>query len=84
MFKDIRIRNANRSTPIPRGCRAFVFYDVYDDQVKVIISDSVERALIRFKFFCYDQGIDYTKGWRLTPFEDDFEVVLSDNLLPRK
>lgn len=84
MYHDIRIRNANRSTPIPCGCRAFVFYNVYNDCVKVIISDSIERALSRFKSFCYEQGIDYTKGWRLTPFEDNFEVVLADNLLPKK
>lgn len=83
MYKDIRIRNANRSTPIPLRCRAFVYYDVYHSHVKVIISDSPERADRYFSQWVESQGIDLS-GWRSFPFVDDFDVVLADNLLPKK
>lgn len=83
MYKDIRIRNANRSTPVPRGCRAFVYYDVFNSEVKVIISDCPERADRYFREWVVDQGIDLN-CWRSFPFVDDFDVVLADNLLPKK
>lgn len=83
MYQDIRIRNANRSTPVPRGCRAFVYYDVYHSEVKVIISDISARADIYFHEWAERQGIDLS-GWRSFPFVDDFDIVLGDNLLPKK
>lgn len=79
--KDIRIRTSLRSTPIPSCARAYVFYDVYNSQVKVVISDSLQRAFDYFNCFCQEQGID-KRGWRLQPFEDDFDVVLANDLLP--
>lgn len=82
MYKDIRIRNANRSTPIPRGCRAYCYYDVYNSCLKVIISDSPERADRYFRQWVQEQGIDL-KGWASFPFNEDFDVVLADNVLPR-
>lgn len=82
MYQDIRIRNANRSTPIPRGCRAYCYYDVYNSCLKVIISDSMERADRYFRAWAQSQGIDLS-GWRSMPFNEDFDVVLADNKLPR-
>lgn len=82
MYIDLRIRNANRSTPVPRGCRAYCYYDVYNSCLKVIISDSAERADRYFRAWALDQGIDLN-GWRAMPFVEDFDVVLADNLLPR-
>lgn len=83
-MKDVRIRSSNRSTPVPRGCRAYCFYYCLGEVFKVIISDSLDRALQYFKLWAEEQGIDLTSGWRLTPFVDDFDVVLADDLLPRK
>lgn len=81
--KDIRIRNSARSTLIPLHARAYVFYDVYNSAVKVVVSDSLQRALDFFHCFCQEQGID-KRCWRLQPFSDDFAVVLANDLLPMK
>lgn len=81
MYCDLRIRNANRSTPVPRGCRAYCYYDVFNSCLKVIISDSAERADRYFRDWALDQGIDLS-GWRFMPFVEDFDIVLSGNVLP--
>lgn len=83
-MEDIRIRNSNRSTPIPRGCRAYCFYYCLGEVFKVIISDSLDRAVMYFKLWAEDQGIDLHSDWRLTPLVDDFDVVLAYDLLPIK
>lgn len=82
MYIDVRIRNSNRSTPVPRGCRAYCYYDVYHSVLKVIISDSPARADIYFREWVHSQGIDLS-GWRSSPFDEDFVVILEGNHLPR-
>lgn len=82
-MRDLRIRTSNRPTPVPFGSRAYVFLNVYDDVVKVIIAPNMEYAAQRFREFLLEQGID-TKGWRVVPYDDDFEVICQGDVLPRK
>lgn len=82
-MRDLRIRTSNRSTPVPFGSRAYVFLNVFDDVVKVIIAPNMEYANQRFRDFLFEQGID-TKGWRVIPYDDDFEVICQGDVLPRK
>lgn len=80
---DLRIRHSIRSTPVPFGCRAYVFINLLDDVVKVILAPDQEYAVRRFNEFLIQQGID-RKGWTQFPFSDDFEVVCEGDVLPIK
>lgn len=81
-MRDLRIRTSNRSTPVPYGSRAYVFFNFFDDVVKVIIAPNMEYAQRRFLDFLDDQGLD-SRGWRDLPFDDDFEVICQGDVLPR-
>lgn len=82
-MRDLRIRQSVRSTPVPYGSRAYVFVNLLDDVVKVIIAPNQEYAVMRFNEFLIEQGID-RKGWKQFPFDDDFEVICEGDVLPRK
>lgn len=82
-MRDLRIRNSVRSTPVPYGSRAYVFINLLDDVVKVIIAPDREYAVRRFNEFRLEQGID-SKGWKQLPLDDDFEVVCQGDVLPRR
>ena len=82
MYKDLRIRNANRNTPIPPSYKAFVFrvetVDSYE--IKVVIAPSKIVAYQRIKDWEIEN--DITFFWRLIA-EDDFEVAYSNNVIPK-
>lgn len=82
-MRDLRIRTSIRPTPVPFGSRAYVFLNVFDDVAKVIIAPNMDYANKRFREFLLEQGID-TKGWRVIPYVDDFEVICPGDVLPRK
>lgn len=82
-MRDLRIRTSNRSTPVPFGSRAYVFLNVYDDVVKVIIAPCMQYAVDRFNAFLLQQGLD-RMGWRVVPYDDDFEVICQGDVLPRR
>lgn len=82
-MRDLRIRNSVRSTPVPFGSRAYVFINLLDNVVKVIIAPDREHAVRRFNEFRLDQGIDI-KGWMSLPLDDDFEVICPGDVLPRR
>lgn len=84
MVSDLRIRNSVRSTPVPYGCRAYTFINLFCHVSMTILSDSPEKALRYFKEYMYEQGVDLDDGWNLNPYVDDFHVVLSGDVLPRK
>lgn len=84
MAPDLRIRNSVRSTPVPHGCRAFTFINLFYHTSMTILSDSPEKALRYFKEYMTEQGVDLNDGWNLQPYVDDFHVVLSGDVLPRK
>lgn len=81
MYKDLRIRNANRSTPVPPKYKAYIFrYSCVDcDAYKVIVAPSFIVAQQRIKDFCIEQDID---AFFLFVAEDDFEVAYSNNVIP--
>lgn len=82
MYKDLRIRNSQRSTPIPPSYRAYIFstsavdYPVY----KVIVAPSFIVACQRIKDFNIDNDLDFF--WNFVQ-EDDFEVAYSNNVIPK-
>lgn len=82
MYKDLRIRNANRATPIPPKHRAYVFSTYACDivQYKVIIAPSFIIAYQRIKDFNTDNDLDLF--WNFVA-EDDFEVAYSNNVIPK-
>lgn len=82
MYNDLRIRNANRSTPIPPTYKAYVFRtSVFDTcEYKVIIAPSLVIAFQRIKDFCTENDID--AFWHFV-CEDDFEVAYSNNVIHR-
>lgn len=82
MYNDLRIRNANRPTPIPPSYKAFIFRCFCVDcfEYKVIVAPSLVIAHQRLKDFCADNDLDFF--WSFVQ-EDDFEVAFSNNVIPR-
>lgn len=82
MYKDLRIRTANKATPIPPTYKAYVFrVDTVDSYVlKVILAPSFIVATQRIKDWEIEN--DISLFWRFVQ-EDDFEVACSNNILPR-
>lgn len=74
MYRDLRIRNANKPTAVPREYRAFVFCaPALDTTVyKIILAPSFVIAYQRLKDFNIEQGLDLF--WSLVT-DDDFEVI---------
>ena len=82
MYKDLRIRNSNRPTPIPPTYKAYVFrvetVDSYE--LKVIVAPSFIVACQRIKDWEIEN--DISLFWRFIQ-EDDFEVAYSNNVIPK-
>lgn len=83
MYKDLRIRNANRSTPIPPVCKAYVFRANALDNIfyKVIVAPNYAIAYQRLKDWMFEN--DLSDFFWQNVCEDDFEVAYSNNLLPK-
>lgn len=81
MYKDLRIRNANRCTPIPPSYRAFIFrYNCIDRFVyKVIVAPNLVIANQRLRDFTAENDLDFF--WEFVS-DDDFEVAFSNNVVP--
>lgn len=82
MYRDLRIRNSNRNTPVPPTYKAYVFRVNMVDTVeyKVIVAPSRVVAYQRLKDFEYEQGI--ALFWQFV-CEDDFEVAFTNDIIPR-
>lgn len=82
MYKDLRVRNSNRFTPVPRDYHAFIFrYFTVDSVVyKVILAPNLIIANQRIKDFCAENDIDNFFSF---VSEDDFEVAFSNNVIPK-
>lgn len=82
MYQDLRIRTANRPTPVPRTYKAYVFRCFALDTVvfKVILAPSLLVAQTRIKDFSRENDLDVF--WTYVQ-DDDFEVVFPDNVIPR-
>ena len=82
MYRDLRIRNAYKPTPVPYGYKAYVFYAYALDTIvhKVILAPNFTIAYGRLKSFCDEQGCDLF--WNLLA-EDDFEVVHRFDVPPK-
>lgn len=82
MYKDLRIRNSNRCTPVPRSYKAYVFSTQCADTMsyKVVLAPSLVIAWQRIKEFQIENDLDLF--W-LFVAEDDFEVCYSNNLMPK-
>lgn len=83
MYRDLRIRNANRSTPIPPRYHAYVFrcsaVDTYIH--KVIVAPSLIVATQRLKDYDYENDLG-NPFWTLV-CEDDFEVAYTNDVIPK-
>lgn len=82
MYKDLRIRNSCRSTPVPPNCKAYVFRcNALDDVIiKVIIAPNYIIAYQRLKDWMYENDLSDFFWFKIA--EDDFEIAWSDNILP--
>ena len=82
MYKDLRIRNANKATSVPPAFKAYIFkYTAVDSYVfKVILAPSFIVANQRIRDFSIENDLDFF--WQFVQ-EDDFEVACSNNVLPR-
>lgn len=82
MYKDLRIRNSNRPTPVPRTYKAYVFASSCADFAvyKVIVAPSLIIAWQRIKDYSTENDIDFI--WMFV-CEDDFEVAYSNNVIPK-
>lgn len=82
MYKDLRIRNSNRPTPVPRTYKAYTFrWQGVDCPVyKTILAPSLIVAMQRVKDFSTENDLD--AFWQFV-FEDDFEVAYSNNVIPK-
>lgn len=82
MYRDLRIRNSNRPTPVPFNYKAYVFrvetVDSYE--LKVILAPSFIIACQRIRDWEYEN--DLTLFWRFVQ-EDDFEVCYSNDIMPK-
>lgn len=83
MYRDLRIRNANRPTPIPPKYRAYVFRTsaIDEDIYKVIVAPSYIVACQRLEDFKYENDLT-SFFWRFVA-EDDFEVAYTNDVLPK-
>lgn len=83
MYRDLRIRNSNRPTPVPRTYKAYVFrYNALDRyEYKVILAPSYIVAYQRLKDFVYEQGLE-NLFWQ-NVCEDDFEVAYTNDVIPK-
>lgn len=81
MYKDLRIRNSYRPTPVPHTYKAYVFRCFLVDTVeyKVILAPSLIVATQRIKDFCAENDLDNFFNFI---HEDDFEVAYSNNVIP--
>lgn len=84
MYRDLRIRNSNRPTPIPPTYKSYTFMwrgiGCGDTVYKTIIAPSRIVAMQRIKDFSYENDLD--AFWTLL-CEDDFEVAYTNDLMPR-
>lgn len=82
MYKDLRIRNSNRPTPVPRSYKAYIFaFSCFDKVVhKVVLAPSLIIAHQRVKDFCAEYDVDAFFSFVA---EDDFEVAYSNNVIPK-
>lgn len=84
-YKDCRIRNSVRSTPVPVSYRAYIFQysemmlGADNDCYKVILAHSFPAAVQRIKEFCIEQGLEYS-SYRYRG-DDDFEIIAPLNML---
>lgn len=82
MYRDLRVRNSNRPTPVPRSYHAFTFMwghgiaPVY----KTIVAPSYIIAEQRIRDFSRENDIDVF--WQFI-CEDDFEVAHSNDVIPK-
>lgn len=82
MYNDLRIRNSNRSTPIPPNYKAYIFrYNaLYVGFIyKVIVAPSLIVANQRLRDFTSDNDLDFFWDYVC---EDDFEVAYTNNVIP--
>lgn len=82
MYKDLRIRNSYRPTPVPHTYKAYVFryFTVDTIEYKVILAPSFIIAQQRIKDFCVENDVDNFFNFI---YEDDFEVAFSNNVIPK-
>ena len=83
MYRDLRIRNSNRPTPVPRTYRAYIFSTSAIDNLvyKVIVAPSYIVACQRLKDYQYETDT-MSFFWSFVG-EDDFEVAFTDDVIPR-
>ena len=81
MYKDLRVRNSVRPTPVPRNHKAYIFrWNGVDVPIyKVILAPSLVIAMQRIKDFSTENDID---AFWVFVSEDDFEVAYSNNVIP--
>lgn len=74
MYRDLRVRNSCKPTPVPRNHKAYVFFAPCLDSCvhKVILAPNFSIASRRLKEFNDEQGLDLF--WSFV-CEDDFEVA---------
>ena len=82
MYKDLRIRHANKPTPIPPSFKAYVFrVETVDSfELRVILAPSYIIACQRIKDWEIEN--DLSLFYRFIE-EVDFEVACCNNILPR-
>lgn len=83
MYRNLRIRNSNRNTPIPPTYKAYIFRCNMVDTVeyKVIVAPSLVVAYQRLKDFEYENDL-VDLFWQFV-CEDDFEVAYTNDLIPK-
>lgn len=83
MYRNLRIKNSNRSTPIPPTYKSYVFSCNLLDTVdyKVIIAPSRVVAYQRLRDFEYEQGLE-NLFWQFV-CEDDFEVAYTNDVISK-
>lgn len=83
MYRDLRIRNANRPTPVPPKYKAYVFSTSAVDTLvyKVIVAPSYIVACQRLKDYQYETDTQ-SFFWRFV-CEDDFEVAYTNDVIPK-
>lgn len=80
MYKNLRIKNSYRPTPVPWSFKAYIFgYHNPDGSIvyKVILAPSKIIAWQRIRDWSSENDVDFF--WFLVS-EDDFEVVYSNNV----
>lgn len=82
MYKDCRIRNASRSSPVPPNYRAWVFrYPTIGEYVyKVVLAPSMALAYQRIQDYARENDLDCF--W-VPVCNDDFEIIYPHNIIPK-